>query len=141
MGQSKLNNTAINNQTRHILGVPFFIGSRESAIKIAMKGGLVVAPSGPGLAVDLVKSQEYRKAISSADLAIIDSSALVLCWRCIVGEWLPRLSGLMFLRLILQQPELKNTGTVFWVMPSADDQARNLGWLVSQGFAHSPDDC
>jgi N-acetylglucosaminyldiphosphoundecaprenol N-acetyl-beta-D-mannosaminyltransferase len=129
------------NHTRRILGINFFIGKQEEAVDIALKGGLVVAPSGPGLALDLVRSQEYRKAVTSSDIAIIDSSALVLCWYLIKREWLPRLSGLMFIRSILQQPHLKEQGAVFWVMPSVAEQVRNLAWLNSTGFCCSSDDC
>jgi exopolysaccharide biosynthesis WecB/TagA/CpsF family protein len=106
-----------------------------------MKGGLVLAPSGPGLGVDLVKSPAYRNAVAAADLVLIDSGALVLFWRLFTGEWLQRNSGLMFLRAVLAQPGLKRQGTVFWVMPSEAEQRRNLAWLATQGFSITADDC
>ncbi len=105
-----------------------------------MEGGLVVAPSGPGLAVDLVNSQAYRDAVSSADLVLVDSSALVLFWRLFSGVKLSRISGLMFLREFLRQEELKAPGAVFWVMPSGEEARRNAGWLQSRGFRSSPGD-
>ncbi len=47
---------------------------------------LVVAPSAPGLAVDLVKSVAYREALTTADLALTDSSFMVMNCRVIQGS-------------------------------------------------------
>jgi UDP-N-acetyl-D-mannosaminuronic acid transferase (WecB/TagA/CpsF family) len=126
---------------RRILGVSFFTGTVEAAVDFTIdQGGLVVAPSAPGLAVDLVKSPSYREALTTADLAITDSGFMVLLWRLYTGEKLPRHSGLKFLRAILARPELKEPGAVFWVMPSADEDTRNRAWLVQQGFPVTADD-
>ncbi len=95
---------------------------------------LVVAPSAPGLAADLVKSASYREALTTADLAITDSGFMVLLWRAFTGVKLPRLSGLKFMVAVLARPELKQPGSVFWVMPSAEEDQRNRAWLVSKGF-------
>ncbi|MCS6242613.1 MAG: WecB/TagA/CpsF family glycosyltransferase [Opitutus sp.] len=95
---------------------------------------LVVAPSAPGLAADLVKSASYREALTTADLAITDSGFMVLLWRAFTGVKLPRLSGLKFMVAVLARPELKQPGAVFWVMPSSEEDQRNRAWLVSKGF-------
>jgi len=121
--------------TRRILGVDFFVGTIEEATQRAISGGLVVAPSAPGLAVDLIKSPSYREALTTADLAITDSGYMVLLWRALTGEKLPRHSGLKLIRAVLARDELKAPGAVFWVMPSAAESARNLAWLRAQGFA------
>lgn len=120
---------------RTILGVSFFIGSIQVATDRALAGGLVVAPSGPGLAVDLVHSPAYREALTTADLAITDSGWMVLLWRLFTGESLPRHSGLKLIRAVLAREELKQPGAVFWVMPSEDEDQRNRVWLRAQGFA------
>ena len=140
MSQSNNGSHAIRGKTRRVLGIDFFTDAIELSVAQAMQGGLVLAPSGPGLAVDLVKSQPYRDAVAAADLVLVDSSALVLFWRMFSGETLNRISGLMFLRVVLQQEELKREGAMFWVMPSEEDARRNLGWLKAQGFALSPED-
>ncbi len=44
------------------------------------------------------------------------------------------------MRALLDRPELKQPGAVFWVMPSADDDVRNRAWLVAQGFPVTADD-
>lgn len=120
--------------TRRILGIDFFVGTLTEATDRALAGGLVVAPSGPGLAVDLVKSPAYREALSTADLAITDSGYMVLLWRFLTGEKLPRHSGLRLMRAVLDRDELRAPGAIFWVMPSLEESRRNLAWLQSQGF-------
>lgn len=121
--------------TRRVLGVDFFVGTIEAATERALAGGLVVAPSGPGLAVDLVKSPAYREALTTAELAITDSGWMVLLWRVLTGEKLPRHSGLKLLRAVLARDALKAPGAIFWVMPSQEESVRNLAWLQAQGFA------
>jgi UDP-N-acetyl-D-mannosaminuronic acid transferase (WecB/TagA/CpsF family) len=126
---------------RRILGVEFFIGGIDAAVDRALShGGLVVAPSAPGLAVDLIKSPFYREALTSADLAITDSAFMVVLWRLFTGEKLPRHSGLKFIRAVLARPQLKRPGAVFWVMPSVAEDTRNRAWLVAQGFSVTADD-
>ena len=131
---------------RRILGVDFFVGSLEDAVvqAIGPSGGtaarLVVAPSAPGLAVDLVKSSAYREALTTADLVLTDSGYMVMLWRMFTGEKLPRHSGLKFLRAVLARPELKEPGAIFWVMPSSEEDVRNRRWLNTQGFPVTAED-
>ena len=141
---------------RRVLGVDFFIGPLEQAVERGIggrgsedgaagktnagRGGLVVAPSAPGLAVDLVRAPSYRLALQTADLVLTDSGFMVLLWRLYTGERLPRHSGLKYLRAVLARPELKEPGAVFWVMPSEDESRRNRAWLVEQGFPVTADD-
>lgn len=131
---------------RRILGVDFFVGALDDAVAqaIGRPGGtaarLVVAPSAPGLAVDLVQSSAYREALTTADLVLTDSGYMVLLWRLFTGEKLPRHSGLKFLRAVLARPELKEPGAIFWVMPSSEEDVRNRSWLNAQGLPTTPDD-
>lgn len=123
----------------------FFTGPLEPAVELAVgagetDGGLIVAPSAPGLAVDWVRAPAYREALQTADLALTDSGFMVLLWRLFTGERLPRHSGLKFLRVVLDRPELKQPGAVFWVMPSAEEDARNRAWLATRGFPVTAED-
>lgn len=122
-------------------------GSDESDLNLNLKSSsgvrsarLVVAPSAPGLAVDLIKSASYREALTTADLVLTDSGFMVLLWRWFTGEKLPRHSGLKFIRAVLERAELKQPGAVFWVMPSAEEDLRNRTWLTAQGFPVTADD-
>ncbi len=135
---------------RRLLGINFFAGALDTAVERVVRdpasqatlgtGGLVVAPSAPGLAIDLVKSSAYREALTTADLVLTDSGFMVVLWGMFTGERLPRHSGLKFLRAVLARPELKQPNAVFWVMPSAEDDARNRAWLITQGFPVTSDD-
>ncbi len=125
---------------RTILGVRFFVGPIETGTDLALAGGLVVAPSGPGLAFDLVHSPAYREALTTADLAITDSGWMVLLWRLFTGETLARNSGLKLIRAVLAREDLKRPGAIFWVMPSAEEDARNRAWLRERGFAVTEED-
>ena len=120
-----------------LLGVPFFRGSLESALERARAGGLVVAPSGPGLAWDLMTNLAYREAVTTAEVALADSGYMVLLSRLLPGcPTPPRLSGLRFLEALLEDPAVRTPGATFWLMPSAAEQTLNMNWLHAQGFGH-----
>ncbi|QIF02921.1 WecB/TagA/CpsF family glycosyltransferase [Roseimicrobium sp. ORNL1] len=129
-----------------ILGIPFYDGDVDGAVRSAANGGLVVAPSGPGLAVDLVRDQTYREAVQTADLVLPDSGYMVLLLR-LLGQTDPknplrRLSGLAFLRALLDETELRRDGATFWVMPSEAEKVRTMTYLRGRGFDHLTDeDC
>lgn len=123
-----------------ILGVRFFTGSCGDAVARAGRGGLVLCPSGPGLACDLLKQPAYRQALEEADLVLADSSLMVMCHRYLAGKKIPRVSGLEFLRSVLEGPLGKGQESSFWVMPSEAENERNRTWLESQGIQVSTAD-
>ncbi len=112
---------------RQILGVRFFVGPVEEAVRRALAGGLVVVPSAPNL-VDPLLDPVCREALTTADLAIADSGFMVLVWRLLTGEKIERLSGLRYLKRLLEEPALDEPGAMFWVMPGADAVRRLLAW-------------
>ena len=119
-----------------MLGVDFFTGELDAVVDGSLsEGGLLVAPSAPGLAVDFVRSAAYREALLGADWAITDSGFMVLLWRLRTGRKLPRHSGLKFMRAVLEREMLREAGAVFWVMPSEEEKARTQAWLVAHGFS------
>ncbi len=121
-----------------------------------MRGGLVVVPSAPVL-VDVASKPALREAVLGADLAIPDSGLMVLLWRLLTREKLERVSGLEYLKLLLERLRAKSEGqrvegggqaadvgcrtSVFWVMPTEAARDRNLTWLKSQGFTTTVTDC
>jgi len=123
---------------RTILGIRFFAGALPALLRLTRQGGLIVVPSGPGLA-DLEREPEYRQAVETSDLALTDSGFLVLLWTLLRRERLPRISGLQFVRGLVGMPEFRDPGAVFWVMPTAEDAAANGAWLAAQGIAMAPD--
>ena len=123
-----------------ILGVRFLRGTAAGAVARTLKGGFVVAPSGPGLA-ELKEHPAYREALSGADYALTDSAFMVLVWRLLKRERVLRVSGLEYLVELLRQPALREPGAVFWAMPSAAAMERNIAWLRENGHPVTPDDC
>ena len=123
-----------------ILGVQFFTGEPREAVAIGMRGGLVVVPSAPVLLA--MASDPYTcEALLNCDLSITDSGLMVLLWRLIKRVRLRRISGLEYLRLLLEEPSLRAPRSVFWVMPSVDTMEKTLQWLEKQGYPTTRDDC
>jgi N-acetylglucosaminyldiphosphoundecaprenol N-acetyl-beta-D-mannosaminyltransferase len=128
------------NSYREILGVRFFCGDAQRAKQIGLNGGLVVVPAAPAL-VDLPRDRSYREALLDADLAITDSACMVLIWNLLTQDHVHRVSGLRYLRLLLQESSVKEQGKSFWIMPTHDSLKQNLQWLQSQGVKITEDDC
>lgn len=123
-----------------ILGVRFFNGTCDEAVSLASRGGLVLCPSGPGLAGDLLTQPAYRESLQEADLVLPDSGLMVLCHRFLTGSSMPRLSGLTFLRQILEGPLKRDRESSFWVMPTPEERDRTLSFLARQGIVVSQED-
>jgi UDP-N-acetyl-D-mannosaminuronic acid transferase (WecB/TagA/CpsF family) len=122
-----------------ILGVRFFNGTVEDAVGRMEAGGLLVVPAAPALK-DLDRSAGYREALLNADLCITDSAFMVLIWNRISKQKIHRLSGLKYLRELLQKPETHRPGNVVWIMASPMSAQRNVEWLKAQGI-EVPQEC
>jgi UDP-N-acetyl-D-mannosaminuronic acid transferase (WecB/TagA/CpsF family) len=66
---------------------------------------------------------------------------MVLMWRLLGQEWLPRVSGLEYLRRLLRTPVARAPAAFFWIMPTADARERAVRWLRAQGIPCSEADC
>ena len=131
---------AVSTQYQQILGVRFFVGDAPEAVEIGSRGGLIVVPAAPAL-LELERDTDYRQALMDADLAITDSGLLVMCWNMVTRQNIHRVSGLEYLRLLLQKPEFKNPSSTLWVMPSETSMNRNLEWLQREGYPFSAANC
>jgi UDP-N-acetyl-D-mannosaminuronic acid transferase (WecB/TagA/CpsF family) len=120
-------------QFRRILGVDFFYGSAQEAIARMRQGGLLVVPAAPALK-DLATNAQYRESLLNADLAITDSAYMVLIWNLIAGDRLSRLSGLEYLRVLLLEPDVRQSGNTLYIMASPKSAKLNLSWLAEQGI-------
>ena len=112
----------------NILGVSFFKGTVEEACKKAQSGGLVVAPSGPGMANDLPRCEIYAQALLNADLTLMDSGLIGLWSKFFKREKYTRISGLAFLREYLNSGYWTGENSL-WVMPDKAQAKANLTWL------------
>ena len=117
------------------LGVSFYTGNISDACELAKKGGLITAPSGPGLAQDLTRCPEYRRALECSDLVLADSGLLCLWKKWVEKKPLSRISGLVFLQGILNTIDWENNDT-FWVMPDQGQAEANRDW-ISKTFGTS----
>lgn len=122
-------------QTVRILEIDFYNDSLEKALNIVIQdGGLVLAPSGPGLA-ELGKEPLYDAALRNADLNLIDSGYLALLWRKKTGERLQRHSGLKFIKALVEDERFRNSETAqLWVMPTCKHINVTRAYLEEKGI-------
>jgi N-acetylglucosaminyldiphosphoundecaprenol N-acetyl-beta-D-mannosaminyltransferase len=125
--------------TEAILGVRFFNGPVDEAVEaISANGGLLVVPAAPAL-LKLRDYEEYRRALTSADMAIADSGAMVLLWRIFTGRRVERISGLKFLRRLVTRLGSCPHERVLWIVPSASAQTKTIAWLRSVNLTGTAD--
>jgi UDP-N-acetyl-D-mannosaminuronic acid transferase (WecB/TagA/CpsF family) len=140
MGSISAVEPAIHGQEfRQILGVRFFVGGAQRAIDLLANGGLLVVPAAPALK-NLSRDLAYREALLESDVAITDSSLMVMIWNLTQRDNIRRLSGLEYLTELLSRNEVRETGGAFWVMPGEASARTNLAWLRQQGVEVSPAD-
>ncbi|WP_269526524.1 WecB/TagA/CpsF family glycosyltransferase [Coraliomargarita parva] len=106
-------------KTVRILGIDFYNDTFAAAIEWThVSGGLILAPSGPGLA-DLGRNPHYDRALEMADLNLIDSGYLALLWKQSTGQDLARHSGLKFIKALTEDSRFKSNSNQLWVLPEA----------------------
>ena len=123
---------------RQILGVNFYVGDVQGAIRRLERGGLLVVPAAPALK-DVAWNDEYREALTNADVAIADSAFMVLVWNFLQRDSIPRLSGLKYLKKLLREDDVRTPGNTLWVMAGSASSKRNLDWLNLEGIEVPPE--
>jgi len=127
--------------TTQILGIRFFNGDVDGAITfLSCHGGFLVAPSGTCFA-RLSEDESYRRAIVVADLAIADSGLMVLLWRLLQRENVNRISGLKYLKRLLEKLKGEETREILWVLPSQIAQQKLLDLARTKVFPVASDEC
>ena len=122
-----------------ILGVRFFCGSASDAVEqFARSGGYMVVPASPAL-INLQYDNDYRRALQNADLALADSGLLVVLWRVISGRRLRKVSGIAYLRCLLERSEIQRGEKVFWVVATDDAAAKAIEWLRGKDVEIKPE--
>jgi UDP-N-acetyl-D-mannosaminuronic acid transferase (WecB/TagA/CpsF family) len=129
--------TGIDHIHRTILGVSFFGGSAIDAVAAIRGGGLLVSPAAPAL-TDMDHDVGYRDALLGADIAITDSALMVMVWNLLQHDSLHRLSGLTYLRELLLQADVRQTGNTLWIMANPKSAAINIKWLAENGISVDP---
>jgi len=111
-----------------LFGIIFINGNYDNAISRLSKGGLMVVPSGPGLAT-IGKDIRYTEAVQNSDFAIPDSGFMVLLYRIFKGKRIRKLSGAMFIKLFVNEPILKDKNKIFLVDPNIEESELNRNYL------------
>lgn len=99
----------------------------------ATNGGLLVVPSGPGLAT-LDRDNAYRNALQDSDYAIVDSGYLALLWCATFRGRLRRVSGLEFIDTFLKLEALKAPRSSFWLLPKESGRNTTLEYIKARGI-------
>jgi UDP-N-acetyl-D-mannosaminuronic acid transferase (WecB/TagA/CpsF family) len=125
---------------QRILGINFFVGAMPELLGLCAEGRFIVVPAAPALA-ELPTNPAYRESVEKSDFAITDSAFMVLLWKLLTGQSLPRISGLKLLRGLLASDEFRQAGSSLWIMPSKSEMEVNLAWLNQNGYPVRPEDC
>jgi UDP-N-acetyl-D-mannosaminuronic acid transferase (WecB/TagA/CpsF family) len=124
-----------------LLGISITDLTVAQAVEKVSNGGLILAPSGPGLC-DLATDSHYRDALQGSDLNLADSGLAILLMRLLGMGKLPRTSGLGFLDHLLHSDRFRKIShRTFWIMPNQQSLERNLQWIQSQGLPVLLQDC
>ena len=127
--------------SRQILGIQFFNGDVEEAVGLMLqRGGLLVAPSGTCFA-RLRADKTYRRAVPAADLAIADSSLMVLLWRLLRRQKVERISGYKYLKHLLGRLKGEGKREVFWILATKHAQQSLFDWSRREGFSVAEKNC
>ena len=113
--------------------IKFFNFSFNYIFKILrQKGGYLVAPAASSLS-EIEKSKVYRSSLEKSDIAILDSGFLCLLLRFFKRLNVKKLSGYLFLSLLLDQVSIKKD-KFFLVDPNQFEQKKNREYMRKKGF-------
>jgi len=130
-----------NYHSQKILGIRFFDGEVDQAIEIMFRRhGMIVVPAAPALTKLGHETEEYRLAMTEADLAIADSGFMVLLWKFLRGKKITRISGLKYLQHLNTRLLAEHGSKVFLVLPSERAREKTEHWLRTNRFAFTDAD-
>ena len=111
-----------------------FIDANYKTIKSLLdRGGLLVLPSGPGLAT-IKDDHQYYKSIKNADLVLFDSGYLCLLLRLLKKTKVRKLSGYMFLKKFLHSLSIEKKKKVYLIDPSYKQSKINKSYLKTKNI-------
>lgn len=127
--------------TEQILGICFFNGTTQEAVaRMCAHGGLLVVPAAPAL-VNVQYDPGYREALVRSDMAIADSGVMVLLWRRLKQRSVSRISGLAYLKALLDRRELRQHGALLVVVPTDAAKEKALAYFRANAFAIADEHC
>lgn len=117
----------------NILGINFFNGHAKEVVQELKLGGLLVVPSGPGLAT-ITSDQTYYNSLLNADIVIADSGFMALLWNITHKSKVRRISGLEFLHHCVTDRDIKRNPSILLVNPQKKEAFANINYLRKKGF-------
>ncbi len=124
-----------------ILGIPFYSWDVKACYEqLNEVGGLLTAPSGPGLA-NIPHDPVYYESVLNSDIIIPDSGYMVLAWNLLSKKKLKRLSGLEFINYFVEAYPKEKDQRLMLVNPTPPEQQANLTYLNSIGISCTEEDC
>ena len=108
-------------------GIKFIEGDFKDIKFLLDKGGLLVLPSGPGLA-NIYTDKSYHKALKHADIALFDSGFFCLLLRIFKDTKVKKYSGLKFLTQFLDS-SINCLDKILMINPSYGEQLLNKKYL------------
>ncbi len=120
---------------QNVLGLRFYKKNLDSLLKKLGLGSFLIAPSAPSI-LGLREDPYYRESVEAADIAIVDSGLMALCWNIThPSKIIRRISGYRFLDALLKSKRLQTLNSSFWVMASEKDKLSSLRFLnQAHGF-------
>ncbi len=123
----------MNNNYINILGINFFNGQTKEVVQSLKQGGLLVVPSGPGLAT-ITSENTYYNSLLDADIVIPDSGFMAMIWNLTHKSKVKRISGLEFLHHCLADADFKFNSEILLVNPRKKEAIANINYLKNKGF-------
>jgi UDP-N-acetyl-D-mannosaminuronic acid transferase (WecB/TagA/CpsF family) len=83
----------------------------------------------------------FRRALQEADLALADSGLLAVIWKLTTGRKLQNVSGIVYLRALIDADGIQPGETVCWIFSSAGAKEKAVRWLSARGRAVDERNC
>lgn len=115
--------------------INFFDLNYDQIRKNIKKGGLLVIPSGPGLAT-LDRDKQYHRALKNSNIAIFDSGYFCLLLRILKFIKVKKFSGYQFIKNFLNDVDTKNK-KIFFINPNKKECIKNKKYLISLKIKNS----
>ena len=119
------------NKIIKIFGINFIDEKYKTIKPLLDKGGLLVLPSGPGLAT-INANSKYYNSLKNADIALFDSGYLCLLLRVLKGIKVTKFSGFKFLNEFIKSLSKKNKKKIFLIESSSKQSIINKRYLQSK---------
>lgn len=107
----------INNDRFNFFGINFYNGNYSNLRNSLLQGGLLVAPSGPGLS-SILEDNDYVNSLKSADFVLLDSGLFCILVKIFLKRKIYKFSGYKFLYNFFNDKGLISNKKILKIEPS-----------------------